>query len=148
MSPWRLRRPAGDPTMMARGEKGDRGPKGDTGSAPATSATLEKQGRRNVIAYVGLLLCVVIALASSFRTQAHLKATQNELLATQHALAVSQKKSTETRIVTVTQRCQLTKLILDVLVRQDPVVAGAFQASYAGCEKQLAEVKSINAHAP
>lgn len=67
----------------------------------------------------------------------------------QRQLLVSQKASTKTRVGTVTQRCELTQLILGVLVRvHDRQDAAPFQASYRICMKQLATVKAINAHTP
>lgn len=56
-------------------------------------------------------------------------------------------KSAKARITTVTQRCELTKLILNVLVKDDQRRAPAFERSYKGCEKQLVEVKQIAAKA-
>lgn len=60
--------------------------------------------------------------------------------------AVSQKASTQTRIVTVAARCNLTQLILGVLVRiHDSRDAAPFQRSLNECVDQLASVKAINA---
>lgn len=47
---------------MSVGPPGPRGPEGKPGKAPATSITLRKQGRRNAVAYFGLLVCVTVAL--------------------------------------------------------------------------------------
>lgn len=75
--------------------------------------------------------------------------TQRALEATQSLLLTSQKASTETRITTVTQRCEFTKLVVDELVRRAPQIdAAPFARSYEGCERQLAKVKQINATTP
>lgn len=66
-----------------------------------------------------------------------------------HQLAVSEAASAKTRISTVSQRCDLTRLILGVLVRvHDPMDAAAFQKSQATCLRQLAQVKMIYADGP
>lgn len=78
-----------------------------------------------------------------------LAAVQKRLVAVQHTLEVSQKASTKTRVTTVGQRCDLTHLILGVLVRvHDTADASPFQKSYRVCLDQLAEVKQINAKTP
>lgn len=83
------------------------------------------------------------------RETQRLAQTQRTLVHTQYEFAISQKASTQTRIATVTQRCELTRLILGVLVRvHDGVDAAPFQASEATCLKQLASVKAINAATP
>lgn len=80
-----------------------------------------------------------------------------------HALLVSEKASTKTRVTTVAQRCSLTQQVraLDLVLashadaRHGPadaepfyLAAAAFQTSYLGCEKQLAQVEAINAKTP
>jgi hypothetical protein len=81
--------------------------------------------------------------------QAELRATQKALSSTQALLLRSNKESTETRITTVTQRCNFTKLVIDELVLRAPRLDSAkFEQSYRGCEKQLAKVKEINARTP
>lgn len=78
-----------------------------------------------------------------------LAAVQARLMAVQVTLEVSQKASTKTRVTTVGQRCDLTHLILGVLVRvHDVPDAAPFQASYRTCVTQLAEVKQIDAKTP
>jgi hypothetical protein len=52
-------------------------------------------------------------------------------------------ESAKTRIATVSQRCDLTHKITEVLVKDDPKRVHAFQVSYQHCEHQLAEVKAI-----
>lgn len=85
---------------------------------------------------IGLLVCVPF--------YALLKTTD---LSSQLQSTVTQ--SSQTRVHTVEQRCQLTQLILRVLVRvHDKVDAAPFQASYATCEKQLLTVKKIAREAP
>lgn len=81
--------------------------------------------------------------------EASLHTTQMALEATQTRMGVSQKQSTETRITTVTQRCQFTKLVVDELVLRAPTIdAAPFERSYRGCQRQLAKVKQINAATP
>lgn len=63
-------------------------------------------------------------------------------------LSQTERESTQQRVVTVTQRCDLTDKILEVLVKDDPTRVAAFHVSYAACEKQLRIVKRIAAHAP
>lgn len=83
-------------------------------------------------------------------------------LNTRSSLTTVVKESAATRVTTVTQRCGLTtdverlsRLAAAVITEFAPKLAGPFDrldrtllASYAGCEKQLKRVKSINAHAP
>lgn len=52
-------------------------------------------------------------------------------------------ESAKTRIATVTQRCDLTQKITEVLRLDDPRRVHSFQISYKGCIKQLSEVKAI-----
>lgn len=67
----------------------------------------------------------------------------------QHEILVSQKASTKTRVVTVGSRCDLTHLILGVLVRvHDTADSPPFVVSYQTCVKQLANVKHIDADTP
>ena len=66
----------------------------------------------------------------------------------QHTLLVSQKASTQTRVSTVGQRCDLTNLILRVVRKADPVLAPPFAASWRHCQVQLAQVRHINARTP
>lgn len=68
---------------------------------------------------------------------------QAELKATQAEIQSVVTKSAEARVITVGQRCNLTGLIEQVLVKQDPKMAPAFVRSYKACEKQLGEVKKI-----
>lgn len=83
------------------------------------------------------------------QVQGRLIATQTRLANVQRTLEVSQKASTKTRVTTVGQRCDLTRLILGVLVRvHDTPDAAPFQESYRICLKQLATVKHINAKTP
>lgn len=89
-----------------------------------------------------------VGLAFVVFTLISLHATSTRLDATQHELLVSQKASTETRVTTVNQRCELTGLVLGVVERVDRPVADAFATSYRMCETQLATVKRINASTP
>jgi hypothetical protein len=75
----------------------------------------------------------------------HALIVKNQHLVTQSAETAYQ--SAKTRITTVSQRCDLTHKITQVLVKDDPKRVHAFQVSYHGCIKQLAEVKHIAAHA-
>lgn len=109
-----------------------------------------------------LVLVAALVIAISFDTykvftfgsnlsgeQTALKRTQQDLQRVQHQILVSQKASTKTRVKTVAQRCDLTHLILGVLVRvHDSPDAAPFQASLITCEKQLASVKQIDAKTP
>lgn len=86
----------------------------------------------------------------------------SKLSAVEHQFAVSQKASTKTRVVTVTQRCVLTHLDAEsetinaaIIGQFAPTQVAPFLAlktkyltSYAGCERQLAKVKRINAATP
>lgn len=94
---------------------------------------------------VALLVIAVIGNRQVADKQAGLS---QALSRTQSALEKSAKDSANTRITTVTQRCNFTRLVTNVLVRQDPQVAAPFQRSLAGCLAQLAVVKKIAASAP
>lgn len=112
-----------------------------------------------VIAGVAIVL---VLLAVSFNTylafqansNAHAAITANHdtiqrVKTVQHVLSVSQKASTHTRVSTVTQRCDLTRLILRVLARvHDAPDAAPFRVSYATCIAQLKQVKLIDARTP
>lgn len=63
----------------------------------------------------------------------------------QRTLGVSQKQSTHTRVVTVAQRCDLTNLVLSFA---PPAKHAALEKSLNGCEKQLVQVKQIDARTP
>jgi type II secretory pathway pseudopilin PulG len=81
--------------------------------------------------------------------QSQLRTAQSQLRTALHTFAVSQKASTKTRVSTVSQRCDLTRLILGVLDRvHDTVDAAGFHESEAKCLTQLASVKKINAATP
>lgn len=82
---------------------------------------------RLILAAAGLLLVAIVGNAvlglvnnaglgtqnsQLAATQRQLAATQVHLASTQLLIATSQKQSTETRVTTVTQRCELTGLIL------------------------------------
>lgn len=101
---------------------------------------------------VVLLLLAVIGNHNASNNQSRLSQgladTQSQLAQTQTSLAKIVKDSAETRITTVTQRCDFTRLVTNVLVQQDPKVAAPFKASLTGCLKQLAIVKKIAASAP
>jgi hypothetical protein len=101
---------------------------------------------------LGLVVYALIGNIQANRNQEGLARqvvqTQHELARTQNELEASGKASAETRITTVTQRCDFTRLVTNVLIRQDPQVAGPFEKSLAGCLVQLALVKKIAAAAP
>jgi Na+-transporting NADH:ubiquinone oxidoreductase subunit NqrC len=109
-----------------------------------------------VLVLVGLVLAVSVlggAVAYNITTaetqRAELHRDEQRLAGALHTLAVSQKASTQTRVSTVTQRCDLTDLILGVLDRvHDTVDAAGFHASEKTCLAQLASVKKINAATP
>ena len=63
-------------------------------------------------------------------------------------LTTTVSASARARVVTVTQRCELTLHIAHVLARGKMGDAAWFRESYDGCEKQLAAVRLIAAHAP
>lgn len=65
-----------------------------------------------------------------------------------HSQAVIQKASTKTRVSTVSQRCDLTNLMLTGFIPRGPWVTAKLTKSLAGCRKQLATVKAINANTP
>lgn len=83
------------------------------------------------------------ALPSVERTKLTLNQQQKELKETEAALHALVAKSAQGRVTTVQQRCELTRLILAVVERQDKSVASSFRHSFVVCEKQLAEVKKI-----
>lgn len=66
---------------------------------------------------------------------------------TLHTLVVHNQivtlESAKARVTTVSQRCDLTHKITEVLVKDDPRRVHAFQVSYHSCLKQLAEVRAI-----
>ncbi len=96
---------------------------------------------------VGVLL--VAGFVSLHSQGQKIKSTQRTLAATQTLLLRSNKESTATRITTVTQRCDFTKLVIDELVlRAPPSDLAKFRRSYEGCEQQLAHVEAINARTP
>ena len=63
-------------------------------------------------------------------------------------LSQTTRESAIQRVKTVEQRCELTRLLIGVLERDDPKRLPAFRVSYAGCETQLAQVRKIAEHAP
>jgi type II secretory pathway component PulJ len=109
--------------------------------------------RRNALT-IALLLLAASAALSAYAVQVNRRTTAKEvqlateLARTQHALEKTVADSANTRITTVTQRCDFTRLVTNVLIQQDPQVAPPFQKSLAGCEKQLAIVKLIAANSP
>lgn len=109
----------------------------------------EKSNKRQLKAFASVD-CTKYALEAAPKSEQHkltLEEQQSELKATQRQLHETVLKSAETRITTVTQRCELTGLIDQVLIKQDPSVAPRFTQSYRGCEKQLTQVKKIAAQA-
>jgi hypothetical protein len=86
------------------------------------------QKAKPIVAY----LLLVAALAFNF---VRVQQTQSQLQA-----AVS--RDDHQRVVTVTQRCDLTNLLAKAL---PPKNAAALHASYLGCEQQLVIVKKIAA---
>lgn len=100
---------------------------------------------RNAVQGVAVCLALGLSLANSGANYLNHK----DVTATQHQVAVSQKASTHTRVTTVTQRCDLTNLLISIVGRLgDTLDAPALQKSWAGCEVQLVEVKRIDAITP
>lgn len=96
-----------------------------------------------------LTAVVAITFASAVYANYRLYSFGGRLSSVQGHLVASQKASTQTRITTVGQRCDLTRLILGVLVRvRDTPDAAPFQRSLRVCQTQLALVKMINAKTP
>jgi hypothetical protein len=92
---------------------------------------------------------VAITFLSAVYANYRLYSFGGRLSSVQGHLVASQKASTRTRITTVGQRCDLTRLILGVLVRvHDGQDAAPFQKSLRVCQEQLALVKQINARTP
>lgn len=91
---------------------------------------------------------LVIALICLGYLGAELISTQHSLGKTQHSFAVTQKESTATRVTTVSQRCELTELILERPGESATPRGARLKASHSGCEKQLRHVKEINARTP
>ena len=56
-------------------------------------------------------------------------------------LQASIRSNLKSRIVTVTQRCNLTKLSADAFKSDNPANYQKFIVSWRGCEAQLAQVK-------
>jgi hypothetical protein len=71
--------------------------------------------------------------------------TQLQVRDTQNKLTTSEKSSINQRVITVTQRCELTKLLLNDLPARN---SAPLAASLAGCEHQLKIVKGIASHTP
>lgn len=112
-------------------------------AASAVGRFLDRFGWLIAIVFLAI---VFHQLHEQGKTQA---ALSRRLAKTQGELVSSQKESTETRIVTVTQRCNFTRLVIEELERRAPPADLArFQLSYAGCEEQLAKVKRINSKTP
>lgn len=90
---------------------------------------------------------IAVGLALSGFSLERVESAQTSL----HTLAThtseTANKSAAARVITVAQRCDLTNLILQVIVKDDPRRADGFRKSYAGCEKQLVEVRAISAAA-
>jgi hypothetical protein len=96
-----------------------------------------------------LVAVVAITFLSAVYANYRLYSFGGQLSSVQGHLVTSQKASTQTRITTVGQRCDLTGLILGVLVRvHDSQDAAPFQKSLRVCREQLALVKQINAKTP
>jgi HAMP domain-containing protein len=98
--------------------------------------------KQNVKQYL-VAASVAIGLALSGVALDRVESAQRAL----HTLAThtseTANKSATARVITVAQRCELTGLILEVIVKDDPRRAGDFRKSYTGCQKQLVEVKKI-----
>jgi hypothetical protein len=85
---------------------------------------------------------IILALVTGFAIlRVEEAATTSKRLAV--ANSVTTYESAKARVITVTQRCELTGLILGVVIRDDHRRAGPFEKSLAGCEHQLKEVKAI-----
>jgi hypothetical protein len=110
-----------------------------------------------------ILAGIALTAWNDYENSQHIKATETiattqrsrlrhdeqRLTVALHTLAVSQKASTQTRVATVSQRCELTNLILGVLVRvHDTTDSRGFLKSEAKCLSQLASVKAINTATP
>lgn len=94
--------------------------------------------------------CTAYALKAAPDFEKHkitLEEQQAELRRTEQQLHEIVRKSAETRVNTVSQRCELTGLIARILKKQDRHDAPSFVRSYQRCQKQLAEVKKIAASA-
>lgn len=97
-----------------------------------------------IVVYLWMFVLSVILLFEV----AHGISQRRDLARIQQTIIASQKASTETRVKTVSQRCELTHLLVAVLMRQDPVELTAFQRSYDTCLRQLALVKRIDTQTP
>jgi hypothetical protein len=93
------------------------------------------------IAIGALLVSIGFAEIQSQANILHHLVVQNQRLVVQ--AAETAYKSAETRITTVSQRCDLTHKITEVLGKDDPRRVHVFQVSYRGCLAQLKEVKHI-----
>jgi hypothetical protein len=81
--------------------------------------------------------------------QARSDADRSALVTAARGAAVSLKASTQTRVQTVAQRCDLTRLIIVHLLKHASAADTApFRASQTTCLAQLAAVKAINAATP
>ena len=93
-------------------------------------------------ALASLIVLLVVAIAGSsylgLRAYGAVQRLQSE-----QASVVQQ--SAATRVVTVSQRCELTTFVLGEARR--PEVVAKLRKSHAACERQLAAVKKINAQA-
>jgi hypothetical protein len=59
------------------------------------------------------------------------------------------KESIESRIITVEQRCHFNLLVNNEIVLRAPRAdLSKFEHAYKGCERQLANVKALNARTP
>jgi hypothetical protein len=63
-------------------------------------------------------------------------------------LTTTVSASAHARVTTVEQRCELTLHLVRLLAAGRMPETAWFQSSYAGCEKQLVQVRGIAAHAP
>lgn len=68
-----------------------------------------------------------------------LEVQQHEIDGLVHQLQVTETKEHAARLVTVTQRCELTKLVLANTTK--PALRAKLTTSYRGCEKQLSVIK-------
>jgi hypothetical protein len=105
---------------------------------------LDVNSKRFRVFFIASIVIVCVLIGIGF-AEIHTTATALHTLVVHNGETALE--SAKTRIATVSQRCDLTHKIIQVLVKDDPHHVHSFQVSYRGCEKQLAEVKQIFAKA-
>lgn len=100
--------------------------------------------------YVAVLF-VLLIIAGSFvaLSLSDVQAGNNHALRKVNGLAAetarNEKKSIESRVSTVSQRCSLTRLIEASIPAQSPATREKFEASLSKCLTQLKSVEALNA---